>query len=233
MTAPNGFVAQMRTQAGLGVLWWAAKWGALALLGVVWGIYLLVTPDRSAQGNKLWGVGILIAGLAGLAYVVRSAQHKRTPAGHPLDLELAPFGDPVAATRDIDDDFASKPFAARTVHVGRRWVCYAGKGQVTVRRLDTLVWAYTVRLTHKLNGIIPYRVSNYLMLWGRDETAAAIAGRKSGLDKSLAELRASAPWLPLGYSEVLKESWNADRREFIAEVDALRRDAQGTSSAPR
>ncbi len=232
MTGPSGFVAKLRTQADLGVLWWTIKWGAVALLGVVWGLYLLATPDRSAQGvNKLWGVGILIAGFAGLAYVVRSGQHMRTPAGHPLDLELAAFGDTAAAARDIADDFAGKPFAARRVHVGRRWVCYAGRGQVTVRRLDALVWAYTVRLTHKLNGIIPYRVSNYLMLWGRDETAAAIAGPKSSLEKSMAELQASAPWLPLGYSEVLTESWNADRREFIAEVDARRRQAEGASKA--
>jgi hypothetical protein len=105
-------------------------------------------------------------------------------------------------------------------------VCYVGRGQVAIRRLDALVWAYIIRVTHKFNGI-PYRISNHLMLWGRDGTAVAISGNKSGLEKTITELRSSAPWLAFGYSEALKESWNADQREFIAYVEAQRMSAEG------
>jgi hypothetical protein len=224
MTAPGGFVAQLRAEADRGAQWWTIKWSAVALLGVVWGVYLLTASSSSAKGNNtLWGLGILLAGLAGLLYVLRSDRHMRAPAGHPLDRELAAFGDAIATARDIDEDFAGKPFVPRRVNVGRRWVCYAGRGQVTIRRLDALVWAYTIRLTHKLNAIIPYRVSNHLMLWGRDGTGVAITTSKASLEKSLEELRSSAGWMLFGFSETLNQSWSADRSDFIAEVDARRR----------
>jgi hypothetical protein len=35
-------------------------------------------------------------------------------------------------------------------------------------------------------------------------------------------LRQIAPWIIEGYSDTLKESWNADRRDFIALVDQRR-----------
>ena len=88
--------------------------------------------------------------------------------------------------------------------------------------LDHLVWAYRLRVWHFLNGI-PYRLSHDLMLWNRDGSVTVVPGRKARHDEALEELRAAAPWLPLGYSEAIKETWNSDRAELIAFVDRARK----------
>jgi hypothetical protein len=117
VTETGGFVSEMRRQADLGVLWWTTKWGALALLVVASGLLILA---QSEDDNLPWGVGILLVGLVWLAYVARHAWQMCTSSRHPLDVELAAFGD-AAVVRAIDADFSGKPFAAGRVHVGRGW----------------------------------------------------------------------------------------------------------------
>jgi hypothetical protein len=41
-------------------------------------------------------------------------------------------------------------------------------------------------------------------------------------DRIVAELARTAPWLTIGYSELLKEMWNNDRAEMVARTDARR-----------
>lgn len=230
-TSSTPFVAEMRRQADLGIIWKAIKWGGLAALVAIWGFWIILRPDPGAEADsQLVGIGLLIAGIVGLFFVVRTAIRRVVSGTHPLDKELAAFGDPAAVGRDIEAAFGARAFAPRRVQIAGPWLCYVGKGLTIVRRLDRLVWAYRLRISHRLNGIIPYRFSHDLMLWSRDGSGTAIPGPKARLDESLQTLHAAVPWLLMGYNDVIKESWNSDRSELIALVDARRRATAGPGS---
>ena len=217
----------MRSQANSGLLWSEIKWGALDLALAYWGFYLAVLNGGSEAGARWFGAAMILAAVAGMAFLVKRARRLRSPAVHPLDRELAAYGNIVAVSNRINLDFKGHPFIARHVQVGTEWLCYAGKNQVTVRLIETLVWAYVERITHRLNMIIPYRPASYqLLLWDRYGRAAAIPISKRRSGKVLEAINKAAPWLFLGYSEALKESWNADRPDLISLVDARREDVR-------
>jgi hypothetical protein len=220
------FVADMRRQANLGTIWSAIKWGGLDALLLVWGFWLTFLPSPSADaGSQLLGIAFLIAAAIGMGFVVRIAMRRLSPGLHPLDKELSAVGESAAAAGEIEAAFMGRTFAPRRSQIAGGWFCYVGRGLTIVRRLDRLVWVYRLRVTHRLNGIIPYRVSHHLMLWSRDGSVTAISGPRARLDKELEDLRAAASWLLFGYSEPLKETWNSDRAELIAYVDSIRQRA--------
>jgi len=190
---------------------------------LTWGFWLTFLPSPTAEaGSQLFGIALLIATAIGMVLVVRIAKRRLSPGLHPVDKELSAFGEPAAVSREIEAAFIGRTFAPRQSQIGGGWFCYVGRGLTIVRRLDRLVWAYRLRVSHRINGIIPYRVSHDLMLCSRDGSATAIPGPRARLDKELGDLRAAAPWLLFGYSERFKETWNSDRAELIAYVDGVR-----------
>jgi len=229
----EAFVEQMRAQTDRGSLWSDIKWGALVLALAALGTWFLVVGDPSSYvGSRLMGAGMLVGAAIGAFFIVRGAVRRRSPAGHPLNLQFAAYGEADAVAQDIEADFQGRRFVARRVQVGRRWLCYAGKGQITVQRLDRLVWVYTERVKHRINMFIPYRPSSYqLLLWDHNGRGAAVPVRKRGAPPALAALQNAVPWLFIGYSETLKESWNADRPEFISLVESRRQQALSRQSA--
>ncbi len=229
MNGSNSFIEQMRRQAGCGVLWSDIKWSLLSLAVGAFGVSLIFVPDSPPDPRSgLLGAALLVAAATGMFFIVRREVRRRSPAGDPLNVQLAAFGEFSAVARDIDADFAGRPFAARRLQVGQRWLCYAGKGQVTVCRLDRLVWSYTERIRHRLNWVIPYRPASYqILLWDRNGNGTAVPVRKRDATPALAALQKAASWPFIGYSEALKESWNVDRREFLAVVESRRQQASG------
>ena len=229
MKAPGKFVEAMRGRANAGMAWTYLKWGVADLLLAAWGLHIIIAPgdDAGPLNGLLLGGAMLIGAAVGAFFILRGIKKKRSQSGHPLEMELAAYGDRARVAEDIDADFASESFTARRIQIGRRWLCYAGKGQVTIRRLDQLAWVYTERIRHRYN-MIPYRPPSYqLLAWDRGGNGAAIPLRKHAMAPVLASVKQHAPWIFTGYNENLKESWNADRREFIALLDARRREALG------
>ncbi len=222
------FVADMRRQANLGTVWSAIKWGGFAALFFAGGAFAFLASlqdGRGFTGSEAQWMCIFWAtvGAIGLFFVVRTAKRRLSSGSHPLDKEFSAFGEPAAIARAIEAAFIGRTFAPRRSQIAGGWFCYVGRHLTIVRRLDRLVWAYRLRVWHLLNRIIPYRVSNDLMLWSRDGSGTAIPGSKARLGRALEDLRAAAPWLPIGYSAAIKETWNSDRAEFIAAVDQVRK----------
>ena len=98
-----------------------------------------------------------------------------------------------------------------------------------VKRLEDIVWVYSERVTHKLNAIIPYRVSSNVTLWDRFGNGFIAPIRSSDFGEAERELNYAAPWMQIGYTEVRKDLWNADREEFVTFVDQLRAAYSGRS----
>ena len=223
MSAVPGFVAELRARSDRALLLSDFKRVVIGLAIVLFGV-VMANDIRTDGGSVAPGIIICAGAALWIAYVGLRALQRRNVAAHPLGKALAAFGDIEAVSKDIDADLAGTKLEDQPLHVGRRWLCYVWKRHAFVFPLEYVVWAYTERIKHSYNAI-PYRVSYHLMLWGRDGKGRALPMRKRNTAASLQRLRIAAPWLPLGYSEKLKESWNADHAEFLAFVDARRRQA--------
>jgi hypothetical protein len=186
--------------------------------------FLLIGEDTTDGLGMRVAVALaeVLIGLAWIYFAIRNAWRRRTPAGEPVAVHLSKSGEPGAVAAQIDQEFGGMPFKPRRIYVGKTWLCYAWKKQVSVFKIDDLVWAYFEKVRRSVN-LIPTGTTKQLVVWRRNGTGAAMPVRKAkDVEQAIAELKQAAPWMLLGYTEALKESWNSDRQDFLAAVDAGR-----------
>jgi hypothetical protein len=126
-----------------------------------------------------------------------------------LDVALAANGDAGSASAALSDI---------PVWIGREHVYCTVKKGVEVHELDRLVWVYAEMYRSKYG----FQRGHQLVMWDRDSSASVLPLKKPYIDASLDRFRKAAPWIPVGYNEAMKESWNADRADYIALVDSFR-----------
>lgn len=208
------FLDRMRAKAEPGFLWRDLKHIAGAVLLVVWGVFgLSVTTDSVAMSALL-----LLAGIAWASYIVHRYRARSKRANDPFDAAIAALGNRETIAADLEADFADRSVDALPLQIGRRYLCFARGAEIAVVPLDQLVWVYIEAVGRRL----PIRPRHQLVLWRRDGTADNLLLWKSELETCIRRLHAAAPWLQFGYDEVRKETWNADRADFIAMVDGER-----------
>jgi hypothetical protein len=224
MTTTARFLQSMRECGNRGALWSFLKMSLVVAALAILGFLTLITRQPGAGlGTRLLGNLVLLFAATLLYAMVRRYKKWLSPLTHPMTTELATYGDSALVGAEIEKEFAGQHFTARQLYAKGEWACYAGKGQIVIRRLDQLVWAYDEQIRHRINGLIPYRPSSHqLILWDRTGRGAALPLSKNKVVPALTALRSAAPWAFLGYNEALKESWNQDRREFIALVEQRR-----------
>ncbi len=142
-----------------------------------------------------------------LARAVWKANARRTRLGQLLGAALGAHG-------DADSDVATDRLPDIPVCVSQKWIYCAREKDVDVQPLDKMIWAYaeTIYLRRRVQ----------LVIWNRGAGANVLPLRRRHLAAALDRLRRAAPWLPVGYNAAMKETWNADHREFIALVDGCR-----------
>lgn len=118
----------------------------------------------------------------------------------------------------LADGFPDIPFC-----VSRKWIYCAHPKEIDIQPLDQMAWAYGEDFIMR-----PWA---QLAIWNRSAAANVLPLRKSDIAPALARLRQAAPWLPVGYNAAMKESWNADHRDFLALVD-LHRQSRRPFAAP-
>jgi hypothetical protein len=220
------FVETLRARAEPGYAWRDIKAAIGAALLTAFGI--AAASASEGAGNQIVSYLAIIGGLVWLGYVVRRYLARRQLATSPVGAALAALGGIDAAKADVDRDFAGRMLDQSPLQVGQRFLCFAGGGQAVIVPLDQLMWAYHEVVRHSVN-MIPTGKSHQILLWKRNGEADVLPLALRDADTCLKKIAAAAPWLPVGYNDVLKESWNADRREFIAMVDARR--AQATAKS--
>jgi hypothetical protein len=216
------FIDMFRARAEPGFLWRDVKAGAGAVALTAVGI--AAASSSEGAGNQIVSYLTIAGGLVWLAYVARRYLARRQFATSPVGLALAALGGVDAAKAEVDRDFAGRALDGSPLMVGSRFLCFAARGQAVILPLDQVLWAYHEVVRHSVN-MIPTGRSHQLVLWKRNGEADVLPLTLRDVDSCVKKLAAAAPWLPIGYSDVLKESWNADRREFIAMVDARRASA--------
>lgn len=223
MNGSGGFVDGLRRKAMLGRIVSALWQSAGALVLIAWGLYIPLNGQSQGTGNLVAAILIAVGGITWMVFVIRRIVKWRRPEGDPVNLQLSKYGPPQEVARELEQDFAGQQFQTHRIYVGRRWLCYAWKTQVAVRRIDTLVWAYLERVRRRMNYIIPLGTKNQMVAWSRDGRAAVLPLRKhKDVEAALNELHRVAPWMLVGYSDAIKESWNNDRADLVAVVDRSR-----------
>jgi hypothetical protein len=227
MSGSETFVDGLRRAAKFGRIVSALWQSIFALVFIAWGIYILLSGQSPGTGNQLAALLFAAGGIIWMFFVIRAIVRWRRPEGDPVNLQLGKYGAPENVARELEQDFAGQPFHTHRIYVGPHWVCYAWKTQVAIRRIDTLVWAYLERVRRTWN-LIPLPTKNEMVAWGRDGRAAVLPMRKKNdVEAALNELRRVAPWMLVGYSDSIKESWNNDRVDLIAVVDRSRLSLKG------
>lgn len=221
MNGASSFSAQIRRRA-----FWSELRGnvgtMLVALGVAaWGLYFLLGLCGDCAAHRLSGVLIGAAMEAGagwlVLWVVRSIKERTSSGGDALDAQLRAYGDPAALVAELDHEFFGQDFRRKQLYLGHRWIVYL-RGELMVRRVDDLVWAYIETIQHKINGVIPVGVTRQLNTWERSGRGAAMELSKASAEGALGALAERAPWALIGYTEAIKESWNNDREDLVAHV---------------
>jgi hypothetical protein len=122
--------------------------------------------------------------------------------------------DALATHAEDADTVAHDAFPDIPFWTGREWIYFAGEKGVKVRRLDQLAWAYAENV-YPLHGY-------QLVCWDRDSSAIVLPVRRAFLRSSLKRIAQAAPWMPVGYSEALKDTWNEDHADLMALIESNR-----------
>jgi len=149
-----------------------------------------------AMGAFLWIV------VGALRAEVRGKRLRRL-----LDEALAANGDGGIA----HDDFPDLPVCFGK----KRLYCARGK-ELDVQPLEDMAWAY-------IEELVPHPTWQQLVIWNCKAQANVLPVRNYFIVPALEGMEKAAPWIPVGYSIALKESWNADHRDFLAMVEDFRR----------
>jgi hypothetical protein len=127
------------------------------------------------------------------------------------------------APRGLPGEFPDVPFRLQDGLLS----CAAG-----TQPLAHLAWAYGEVYTappssNALGRSVDLWPHHQIVLWNRDGVAFVLPVQTRFCQTALDVLHNAAPWLPVGYSLALKESWNTDRADLLALIDLHR--AGGTA----
>jgi hypothetical protein len=134
------------------------------------------------------------------------------------------LGTALVAHGELETAAAGGAFPDVPLWVGRDHVYFAGKSEVEVQSIAQLLWAYAEKFyTLGLPGYtFGLRARYQLVLWNRDAVATVLPVRKRFLDASLNCIRQGAPWMPVGYTVAMAESWNTDHADLLALIASHR-----------
>jgi hypothetical protein len=148
-----------------------------------------------------------IGAIAWIARTVWKASRRRSRLTQLLRAALDAHGE--NESNVVCDLFPDLPLC-----ISKKWIYCARDKEVDVQPLDQMMWAYAEYFT--------MRYHFQLVVWNRSACANVLPLRQRYLSAALGRLRTAAPWLPVGYSLAMKETWNADHHDLRALVDACR-----------
>jgi len=121
-----------------------------------------------------------------------------------------------ALTANGDGGTACDDFPDLPVCLGKKRLYCARGNALDVQPLEDMAWAYVEELRL-------HPTWHQLVIWNRKAEANVLPVRKCFIAPALERLEKAAPWLPVGHSLALKDSWNADHYDFLAMVEEFRR----------
>jgi len=136
-----------------------------------------------------------------------------------FDQALADLGDVQSVSEEIERDFSRSRITSSPFQVGRELCCFARGKVVLFLPIRSLVWAYGDRT---LGEDSPFFESIQITLWPNHGPGIKLPMTKADTRVGIEQLAQAAPWLPVGYSPAMLETWNNDRPSLIAMIDRAR-----------
>ena len=142
-----------------------------------------------------------------------------------VDMALAAHGESKVVEREVNADYCEADDFSFRGHVGRRWICYANRDCVLIERIERFVWAY--------HEIVEGRGGHSnIVLWTDLAETFVLRMPNKEIQPFLDKLSGAAPWMNIGWTYDIRESWDLDRTEFIAQVAKRRASAMCAMSIP-
>ena len=188
---------------------------ALFLTAASIGIYAALDPtDEYYKGGLfwLWGFAIFAGGFWIMVFLNLGAIKRDTRY-----LELRKYGDPGKICEAINREFGlpeTQKIGALTVCPN--WLMQRGLLGPKIASIEEIVWAYRKETTTRSLVI---SVQNTACLHLKTGETFETSGSAEEVGAMLSLILERAPWVTLGYSDELKNSWSRERREFIAHVE--------------
>ena len=156
----------------------------------------------------------MMAKLKSFMSQMRSRAHVKT-----FDQVLASGGDAESLSEEIERDFSGLSVTSSPFHVGRKWCLYVRGKIVVLLPIRSLVWAYGDDAQLADNPIFK---APQIVLWRAHGPGLNLAVTKAEATAAMKQLAQAAPWLPVGYSPAMVETWNNDRPNLIFMIDCAR-----------
>lgn len=227
------FLARMIARARPTLSGIAEKVGG-QLLFTIASVVALSRAARSGYDTATIAVVTLMV-LAATAWCLRGAVQVIRASREALPRHLFHQGNTEAVALAIEADFRGRAPTRSPLQIGGDWLLYARGLEATAVRLEDVIWAYGAAGAESLVGTDQPTSDIVLseprmILLDRRGHKQELRMTLADVSVGLAEIKRAAPWLVVGYSDAMRETWNADRAELLAMVESWR--VNGDNSSP-
>lgn len=146
------------------------------------------------------------------------SQMRARASAQAFDEVVAGLGD-AQSVAAIENDFSGRPITSSPFQVGREWCCFVRGKVVVFLPIRSLLWAYGDRT---VGQDTPLFETIQITLWPAQGPGIKLSMMKAQVRAGIEQLAQAAPWLPVGYSPAMLETWNNDRPNLIAMVNRAR-----------
>lgn len=158
---------------------------------------------------------VFFAALVGLfIWMSRS----RDLGNHPILRDLRPLGDP---DQIVDQIYAERTMSEQQINknvaLTRNWLVYQAGNDLKATRVNDVVWVYKQVVQNK------YGKNYFAHIHDRHGRLLAIPANEQQVNDILNAVGNRAPWVVGGHNNDIKKTWDKNRQQFIADVDARRK----------
>lgn len=194
--------------------------------------YLL---DITLTSSSVWAAIAGIIALAGIAIwsLVTLIRRSANPIKHPLAQDISRFGDWQQSAQQIDSQMAEPHEThGRFFHLTRDWLVYQNKNSFYAIPYSDLVWQYMFQVTYRSFGIVTGKQYSLMVCDCHGKTKPLPYGKDGEAVLDLTKkLQVHAPWAYTGYSAEMETSWNREREQMIATVEARKQAIENSLAA--
>lgn len=182
-------------------------------------IPVLLDSVNDFRGRGWLGIGIgallTVIALGGLFLWFRRFTDIST---HPIADKLKRLGQLESVINQIELELASPHDQVRGLHLTSNFVILTSRINLEAARLSDVVWAYKQITQHRTYGI-PTGKTYAAMINDRTGSKIILTGPEKEINAALETLHNRAPWIIMGFSQDLENSWNHQRSDVIAAVE--------------
>lgn len=191
--------------------------------------FMLDTHDYRSEGYfGLFAVLVLIA--VGGWYLNQARTFNEDIKTSPIARRLAQYGDSEDVAYKIDTDYRIGVEKFGKAMVTSAWILRPTMLNLSVHRLDDLVWIYK-KVTRHYHNFIPTGKTYAAMLCERSGACSEIELGQHNVDGLLNHVSAKLPWVLQGFDKELAQVWTVSQASVTAAVDERRSQMRNTEGA--